>query len=213
MPLPQVRVEDLDTKALSAFRQQALRSGRLAPEVLAESDAGLLEKLHLLESTYLKRAVVLLFHPEPERFVSGAWVKVGFFENNVDLRFQDEVRGNLLIQASETIVVLKAKYLKTNITYDTYEGLQRLETYAVPDAALREAILNAVVHKDYGSAERTREKILRLIQAQPTISTQELAEALEITRKGVEWQIRRLKEEGLIKRVGADRGGYWEVSR
>lgn len=148
VPLPHVAIGDLDSKALAAFRQQALRSQRLSPEVLAESDAVLLEKLHLLEGTYLKRAAVLLFHPEPERLITGAWVKVGFFENNVDLRFQDEVHGNLLAQASEVIAVLKAKYLKASISY---EGLQRLETYPVPEAALREAILNAVVHKDYGS--------------------------------------------------------------
>ena len=34
----------------------------------------------------------------------------------------------------------------------SYDGLQRVETYAVPEAALREAVLNAVVHKDYASA-------------------------------------------------------------
>jgi ATP-dependent DNA helicase RecG len=96
VPLPHVAVGDLDGKALAGFRQQALRSQRLSPEVLAESDAALLEKLHLLEGIYLKRAAVLLFHPEPERLIIGAWVKVGFFENNVDLRFQDEVHGNLL---------------------------------------------------------------------------------------------------------------------
>ena len=44
---------------------------------------------------------------------------------------------------------LRLKYLKAWISY---EGLQRVETYPVPEAALREAILNAVVHKEYASA-------------------------------------------------------------
>jgi ATP-dependent DNA helicase RecG len=34
----------------------------------------------------------------------------------------------------------------------SYSGLQRIETYPVPEAALREAVLNAVVHKDYASS-------------------------------------------------------------
>jgi ATP-dependent DNA helicase RecG len=34
----------------------------------------------------------------------------------------------------------------------TYSGLQRIETYPVPEAALREAVLNAAVHKDYASS-------------------------------------------------------------
>jgi len=33
----------------------------------------------------------------------------------------------------------------------SYEGVQRVETYPVPESALREAVLDAVAHKDYGS--------------------------------------------------------------
>lgn len=39
-----------------------------------------------------------------------------------------------------------SKYLKAAITY---VGIQRVETFPVPRAALREALLNAVVHRDY----------------------------------------------------------------
>jgi ATP-dependent DNA helicase RecG len=91
----------------------------------------------------------LLFHPDPEHFVTGAFVKIGFFDNDADLRYQDEVHGDVFSQVTQTIEVLKAKYLKAWISY---EGLHRIETYPVPEAALREAVLNAVVHKDYASA-------------------------------------------------------------
>ena len=33
----------------------------------------------------------------------------------------------------------------------SYEGLQRVKTYSIPDAALHEVMLNAVIHKDYAS--------------------------------------------------------------
>ena len=92
---------------------------------------------------------MLLFHPDPERFTTGAFVKIGHFESNSDLRYQDEVHGDLFAQVNQTIETLKAKYLKALISY---EGLQRIETYPVPEAALREAVLNAVVHKDYASS-------------------------------------------------------------
>ena len=49
---------------------------------------------------------------------------------------------------NRTIEVLLAKHLKAWISY---EGLQRIETLPVPEPALREAILNAVVHKEYAS--------------------------------------------------------------
>lgn len=54
---------------------------------LAEPDAGLLQRLRLTEGAYLKRAAVLLFHPDPLRHVGGAFVKIGFF------RSQDEHKG------------------------------------------------------------------------------------------------------------------------
>jgi len=75
-------------------------------------------------------------------------VKIGYFESNTDLRYQDEIQGDLFTQVNQTLEVLKAKYLRAWITY---EGLQRVETWPVPMPALREAVLNAVVHKDYAS--------------------------------------------------------------
>jgi ATP-dependent DNA helicase RecG len=44
---------------------------------------------------------------------------------------------------------LLIKYLKARISY---ESIQRVETYPVPEEALREAVTNAIAHKDYASA-------------------------------------------------------------
>jgi len=148
VPVPHLSGSDLDGTVIDRFRQQAKRSQRLSPEILREPDNALLDKLHLLEGTYLKRAAALLFHLDPERFVTGAYVKIGFFESDADLRYQDEVHGDLFSQVNRIIELLKAKYLRAWISY---EGLQRVETYPVPEPALREAVLNAVVHKDYAS--------------------------------------------------------------
>ncbi len=90
----------------------------------------------------------MLFSDEPERYVSGAWIKLGFFVTDDDLRYQDEIHGNLFTQVEKAMEVLKLKYLKA---YISYEGIQRLETYLFPLLALREALLNAVIHKDYSS--------------------------------------------------------------
>jgi len=148
IPLPGLKADALDAGALHLFRQQALRSQRLPEAALHESDALLLERLHLLADGVCKRATALLFHAQPCRWFTGAYVKIGFFESDADLRYQDEVEGPLLLQVNKTIEVLQAKYLKALISY---EGLQRVETWPIPMAALREAVLNAVVHKDYTS--------------------------------------------------------------
>jgi ATP-dependent DNA helicase RecG len=121
----------------------------LSSAILQETDADLIDKLHLMEGKYLKRAAVLLFHPDPERFVTGAFVKIGYFLNNADLLYQDEVHGDLFTQVNETMDRLLIKYLKARISY---KGIQRVETYPVPEEALREAVTNAIAHKDYASA-------------------------------------------------------------
>jgi ATP-dependent DNA helicase RecG len=39
----------------------------------------------------------------------------------------------------------------------------------------------------------------------------ELAGAVGLSTKGIEWNIRRLKEKGRLRRVGPDKGGHWEL--
>jgi ATP-dependent DNA helicase RecG len=146
LAVPGLKVAALDKGALKSFREQALLSNRLPVESRKESVSLLLERLHLLVDGVCKRATALLFHADPGRWFTGAWVKIGFFETNVDLRYQDEINGPVLLQVEKTIEILQSKYLKALISY---RGLQRIETWPVPMEALREAVLNAVVHKDY----------------------------------------------------------------
>jgi ATP-dependent DNA helicase RecG len=141
-------VKALDRGVLKRFRERAARSKPLTPEILGESDAGLIDKLHLKDGSYLKRAALLLFHPDPERFVAGAFIKIGRFQTNSDLLHHDEIHGDLFAQVDKIMDLLLTKYLAATIRY---EGLQRVETYPVPEEALREALLNAVAHKDYSS--------------------------------------------------------------
>lgn len=100
----------------------------------------------MIEGDYLKRAAILLFHPDPEKFVTGAYIKIGYFENESDLIFQDEIHGNLFEQVEKTVDLLFTKYIKALISY---EGIHRVETYEYPKEAAREALLNAIAHKDY----------------------------------------------------------------
>ncbi len=146
VPVPQLKFEALSEQAIRAFRSLASRSGRLDEAALAESDDGLLDKLRLFEGGSLLRAAALLFHPEPDRFFTGASVKIAYFRSASELSYQDELHGDLFSQVRNTVDLLRTKYLKAAITY---EDIQRIETFPVPAAALREAILNALVHRDY----------------------------------------------------------------
>jgi len=59
---------------------------------------------------------------------------------------------------------------------------------------------------------KTRVKIIELINKNNMITRQELSEILGISLKGIDWQINNLKKQGVLKRIGPDKGGYWEIS-
>ncbi|MEK6926861.1 MAG: winged helix-turn-helix transcriptional regulator [Nanoarchaeota archaeon] len=63
------------------------------------------------------------------------------------------------------------------------------------------------------TVEKTVEKILQLIKDNSRVTQEELSVKTGLTRRGIEWNINKLKEEGLIKRIGSDREGYWEIMK
>ena len=144
--VPNVSVNDLKNETFEFFKKRAIISKRLDESILTENNINILENLRLIEKRYLKRASILLFHPDPEQYFTGAFVKIGYFQSDTELVFQDEVNGNLFEQVEKTIEILFTKYIKAIISY---EGIHRVETYEYPKDAVREAILNALAHKDY----------------------------------------------------------------
>ena len=146
VPVPGVAEARLDRPTFKHFREMARASGRMDAAALRCSDPVLVDRLRLIEGRYLQRAAILLFHPDPERFVTGAFVKIGHFRSSSDLAYHDEMHGPLFTQVHGALDLLYTKYLKAAITY---AGIQRIETFPVPRSALREALLNAVVHRDY----------------------------------------------------------------
>ena len=156
VPVPGVSVAELDGRLIDGFRTRAAASGRVRRTDLDLPDADLLDKLRLFEGDYLKRAAVLLFHPDPEAHFNGAWVKIGAFADESDLLYHDEVHGDLFTQADRTLDLLTTKYLKAAVGY---KGVQRVERLPVPEAALRETVLNAVAHRDYGGGVPTQIKV------------------------------------------------------
>lgn len=146
IPLPTFTLDDVDDGVVKRFKAWATEKGRIDRSVLKEPKDILMQKLHLMNGGYLTNAAMLLFSSDPEKWQLGAYTKIGFFANDADLVYQDEIHGSLLDQIDKIIEVIHLKYMKAKISY---KGMQRIERYFVPDEALREALLNALCHKDY----------------------------------------------------------------
>ena len=145
VPMPGVRVGDLDGPAFDQFRRLAAASKRLPGDVMEDSNTGVIEKLNLREGRHLKRAAVLLFHSTPQRFIGEAYVKIGYFRGS-ELMYQDVIEGELFTQVDRTVDLLYTKYTRALVSY---RGVSRVETFPVPREAIREAVVNAVIHRDY----------------------------------------------------------------
>jgi len=146
MPLPTFTMDDIDDGVVKRFKKWAAKKGRIDKDVLDEPKDILMEKLHLTNSGYLTNAAMLLFCNDPEKWQLGAYTKIGYFESDSDLLYQDEIHGSLLDQIDRIVELVQLKYMKAKITY---EGMQRIERYFVPEAALREALLNALCHSNH----------------------------------------------------------------
>ena len=66
--------------------------------------------------------------------------------------------------------------------------------------------------KSTETRQKSIDKILKLIEENPQITTAKIAMATGLSNSGVEKNLRTLKEMGIIKRVGSPTyGGRWEI--
>ena len=140
---------DIDTKSIHRFIEDSKDQGRL-PDTSGLSTLQILNKLRLVEENKLKRAALILFGKDPGRFFSNVSVKIGRFgRDGSDLKFQELLEGNLIYLLNEVWVQLNYKFLTRPVEF---AGLHRIEKGEYPLSALREMLLNALVHKTYTGA-------------------------------------------------------------
>ena len=142
---PRATFSDIDEKAFKAYLVMSKEKDRL-PDVEGLTMAEIFDKLRLTKNGELTRAAIILFGKDPRRFSTNAFVKIGRFKGDTDLRFQDVEEGNLIVLLKNVLERLDHKYLTRSIEF---EGMLRLEHSEYPIPALREMLLNALVHRTY----------------------------------------------------------------
>ena len=146
---PRATFDDIDEKTVKIFLRKAENAGRL-PDADGLSIPELLEKLRLAESVQLKLAAIALFGKDPGRFYPNTFVKIGKFEaDGFTIRFQETEEGNIIQVLDKVLRALDYKFLIRNISF---EGMNRIETLEYPVPALREMLLNSLIHRSYMGA-------------------------------------------------------------
>jgi len=142
-----VNFSDLDISTIDKFKKDAIKSKRL-PAIENENDYHqILQNLQLLENGELKRAAIVLFGKEPRKFFINAYAKIGKFgSSDHDLQSQEVIECNAYNLADQIIEILDKKYFIKSISY---EGLHRIETPPYPYEAIRESLINAIIHRNY----------------------------------------------------------------
>lgn len=142
---PRATFDDIDEKAFKAYLIMAKEKDRL-PDVEGLTMEEIFNKLRLTKNGELTRAAIILFGKDPRRFSTNAFVKIGYFKGDADLRFQDVEEGNIIVLLKSVLERLDHKYLTRSIEF---KGMLRLEHSEYPIPALREMLLNALVHRKY----------------------------------------------------------------
>jgi ATP-dependent DNA helicase RecG len=146
---PRASFDDIDKKTVITFLKSSENAGRL-PENEVLTLPELFEKLRLSENGQLKRSALILFGKDPGKFYPNTFVKIGRFgKDDADIKFQETEEGNLIVLHQAVLNQLNHKFLTRPIEF---EGMHRLEKSEYPTPALREIILNALVHRNYMGA-------------------------------------------------------------
>ncbi len=158
-------LDDLDGQAIKRFLEAAKSSKRL--DIGSDGKKLMLSKLGLFREGMPTNAAVVLFGKEPQRFFPNTTIRCGRFRDMVKEEFDDlkDLDGNLFEVLDKAMTFLK-EHLRLSARI---EGLRRKERWELPVDALREAIINAIIHRDYSSPSFVYIKIYdeRIVIANP----------------------------------------------
>ena len=106
-----------------------------------------LERLDLIKNRQLTNAAILLFGKKPQEFFLQAKTRCARFKGTEPLEFIDMkvFAGNIINQRDDAVEFVK-EHIKLHAKI---VGTERVEKWEYPIEAVREAITNAICHKDY----------------------------------------------------------------
>ncbi|MDK2946718.1 MAG: ATP-dependent helicase RecG [Geotoga sp.] len=150
--LSDVGVEEIDEETVLRFRKMAKERVAIS---LDDSIEKILKNLELIKNGKLTNAGLLLFGKDPQRYFLNSISRVGRFKTPTEILDTIEIRGNLFTQVDKLIEAIK-KHL--NVRFEI-KGIERKDLWDYPIPAIREACINALIHRDYMNPAEIQIKI------------------------------------------------------
>ena len=150
-PCPDATPGDIDAQSVLDFVRLA-RSERQFPLSLETPANDVLAHLHLLCDNHPTNAAILLFGRDPQRFLPAAEVRCMHFHGTEIQRpvpFYRIFKGTLFEQVDKAVDFVMSKINRSVGT--RAESIQAPVRYEIPPDVIREAVVNAIVHRNYTS--------------------------------------------------------------
>lgn len=150
-PCPDATLADVDVRAVADFVRIA-RLERQFPLPIRTPVADVLAHLHLLNGEHPTNAAILLFGRDPQRFLPNAEVRCMHFHGTEVQRpvpFYRIFKGTLFEQVGMAVDFVLSKLNRSVGT--RAESIQAPVRFEIPPDVIREAIVNAIAHRDYSS--------------------------------------------------------------
>lgn len=149
------KIDEIDENSVRSFLRAAKAKGRLTVFNGDEPIEEIFRKLGLMENGKINNAGMLLFGKNPQKYFDHARVRVVRLKDNITIIGDRWIEGNLFNQFRETEEAIK-NFI--NVRYEI-KGFEREDIWDYPLEAIREAIANAILHRDYMRAINVQIKV------------------------------------------------------
>ena len=143
----EVKNEDLSDDAIRLFIQKTKEMEHI-PYDVQYSEKSALKDMYLFCGDKLSLTAAILLAKNPDKYCPGSFLKIESFVNEGTLLKSDVLRMPLALLPAESMRVLSDKHLKPTPRLDPKTNAVSIER-PYPLEAVRELVVNAIVHKDY----------------------------------------------------------------